>query len=481
MVSSIEELEERVSDDLECLGYPSRNWVRSARHSQPSDPDVLVVGAGMCGQTTAFALRRLGISKVRVIDQAPAGAEGPWLTYARMPTLRTRKELIGPDLGIPSLTYRAWHQARFGLDSWNELKRIARPDWMDYLLWLRQVTDVEVESETRLVELLPDGDGVNAAIERGGRKETLRARKIVLATGREGGGQIQLPRFPSFDLMHRERLPVFHSTDFIDFEALRGARVAILGIGSSAFDNAGCALEAGGAIVVMYARTKSLPTFKKNTWASFQGVQWGQYHLSLLQRWELQQLTHGASTPPPDESVDRCMRFSGFEIRFESAWTDLHVSPTKVIVSTAQGSEEYDAAIVCTGFEVCLGETPPLRHLKTSIQRWRDVLPAHRYRENERLADYPFLGPAFELVPNSKAGRGAHGLSHIYVFNSAVGLSHGALGSEIPGLSVGVARLTQGIAMALFAEDAESHLQSARDFREPVLQGLQTAIELEQR
>lgn len=43
---------------------------------------------------------------LQVLDENPEGCEGPWLTYARMVTLRTNKCLTGLDLGIPSLTFQ---------------------------------------------------------------------------------------------------------------------------------------------------------------------------------------------------------------------------------------------------------------------------------------------------------------------------------------------------------------------------------------
>jgi FAD-dependent urate hydroxylase len=63
--------------------------------------DVLIIGAGLCGQTAAFALAREGIRNVRTVDRAERGREGPWGTYARMDTLRSPKHLTGPDLGSP--------------------------------------------------------------------------------------------------------------------------------------------------------------------------------------------------------------------------------------------------------------------------------------------------------------------------------------------------------------------------------------------
>ena len=100
--------------------------------------DVLIVGAGQSGLAIAFALMRAQVDNILVIDRAEYGREGPWLTYARMRTLRSPKDYTGPDLDVPSLTYQAWHEARFGADSWNALELIPRELWAEYLLWMRR-------------------------------------------------------------------------------------------------------------------------------------------------------------------------------------------------------------------------------------------------------------------------------------------------------------------------------------------------------
>ena len=96
------------SHDLARLNYPAANWVpERAGPDGKRVLDVLVVGAGMCGQTVGYGLLREGIANIRVIERETHGREGPWNTTARMPILRSPKHLTGPDLGVPSLTFRA--------------------------------------------------------------------------------------------------------------------------------------------------------------------------------------------------------------------------------------------------------------------------------------------------------------------------------------------------------------------------------------
>lgn len=66
--------------------------------------------------------------------------------------------------------------------------------------------------------------------------------QVVLATGIQGGGEWHVPHFI------RDAVPPHmyaHTAQHIDFDKLRGKRVAVLGGGASAFDNAQFALERG--------------------------------------------------------------------------------------------------------------------------------------------------------------------------------------------------------------------------------------------
>ena len=144
----------RVKEDLEYLQYPPANWV-VPRHTKSGVQviDAVVVGAGMCGLAATFALLRTGISNIRTIDAREAGQEGPWLSYARMETLRSPKHLAGPAMGLPSLTFRSWYEAQWGREAWLRLGKIPRTMWMDYLVWYRTVLDLPVENMCRVTRM----------------------------------------------------------------------------------------------------------------------------------------------------------------------------------------------------------------------------------------------------------------------------------------------------------------------------------------
>ena len=100
-------LEERLRDDLLTLGWPAKAWITPTTRNGQAVHDVLVIGAGQGGLALAAALAHVGIKPV-LLDKSPLDFEGPWATTARMETLRSPKELTGPALGIPSLSFRAW-------------------------------------------------------------------------------------------------------------------------------------------------------------------------------------------------------------------------------------------------------------------------------------------------------------------------------------------------------------------------------------
>lgn len=122
-------LEAALAQSLARLNHPPAEWVPElpGPDGRPA-ADVLIAGAGMNGLAAAFALRRLGIARIRQVDARPARLEGPWLSYARMELLRSPKHLAGPALGLAELTCRAWWEAQDGAAGWERLGFIRRED-----------------------------------------------------------------------------------------------------------------------------------------------------------------------------------------------------------------------------------------------------------------------------------------------------------------------------------------------------------------
>jgi len=152
-------LEARLRQDLSWLGLPARSWVPPRTIDGQPVLEVAIVGAGMAGLALGASLVHLGIPAT-LFDRATAGFEGPWATTARMETLRSPKELTGPAIGLPALTFRAWFEAQFGLEAWAALDKIPRLQWADYLRWYRQVLGLDVRNQQRATDLRPRADGV---------------------------------------------------------------------------------------------------------------------------------------------------------------------------------------------------------------------------------------------------------------------------------------------------------------------------------
>ena len=104
----------------------------------------MIVGAGQSGLIIGLALKREGVCNVLLLDRNPAGYEGPWETFARMAVLRSPKAVVGAELGTPSLSERAWFEARYGAEAWERITWIPRSDWMRYLRWYRGIADLDI-------------------------------------------------------------------------------------------------------------------------------------------------------------------------------------------------------------------------------------------------------------------------------------------------------------------------------------------------
>ena len=461
---ALHRLEQAIARELELFAYPNKVWPRVTR-SAGGEPilDVVIVGAGQAGTSLAVGLFREHITNILMVDRCPPGGEGPWNTWARMITLRTIKELTGPDGRIAAASFRSWYEARKGEAAWRELVRIPKGEWTDYLLWVRAVLKLPVESETEVTSIAMEGEHLRVALKGPQGSRSVLARKVVLATGVDGSGG---PRRPAFtDGVPRSLWA--HSADAIDFTALAGKRVAVLGAGASAFDNSATALEAGAASVVHFLRRPELPQVNALRFLETSGFfrNFG----SLDDDIRLRFMRHYLSlpTPPPADTLERCRAHGNFVLCCGEGWTGM--TPTDdgtVRIATPRRSVEADFAILGTGFRIDLARLPFLGPLMPHLTLWGDRVALDEGDDvDQRLAKYPYLGPAMEAVGRTPEADRA--LRNLHLFNISGVPSVGLISSGINGLPWGVDAIALAISRDLFKADADSFYREFIGYAEP--------------
>jgi cation diffusion facilitator CzcD-associated flavoprotein CzcO len=463
---SLTALEARLARDFDLLTIPpAKQWLEPRVHPEwGSVLDVAIVGAGMAGLTAAFALKRLGVRNIRLFDRAPEGFEGPWATYARMEVLRSPKELVGPALGFSNLTFRAWYEAQFGRAAWDQVYRIPRLQWMDYLRWYRRMIDVPIENGTELLAVGGDDETTVLTLRSAGTTRRVAARRLVLATGRDGLGGAYVPdMFRALD-----RRCWAHSSDAIDFAALKGKTVGVIGAGASAVDNAAEALESGAGRVALLARRPDIPRINKGMGIGSPGLWHGFERLTLVQRWSIAQYIDDQAIPPPHASMLRCSRHPNFSVITHCAPRAVRAGDGRVLLDTTRGLLAFDYLILATGFAVDWSKRPELAALHPQVQLWRD-----RFVPDDRTeyvqAEHPFLGPDFQFLRRNVGADAWVERVHNFTFSAFV--SHGPITGDVPAISVGAERLAPGIASALFAEDYERTWQKLLAWDNPELRG----------
>ena len=460
-----EALAARLAKDLQSLEYPPRDWV-TPRYTASGQrvSDVVVVGAGMCGLTAAFALKREGIAHMRVLDARPAGTEGPWVTYARMETLRSPKHLAGPAMGLPNLSFRAWYEARFGEDAWQALGKIPRPMWMDYLAWYRHVLALPVENDISVLRIAVAAHGFDLRVRQGRTETTIPARHIVLATGREGMARPRLP-----DALRNIIGPsVRHSSEDIDFAQMRGKTVAVIGFSASAVDNAAEALEAGAKKVHILVRAPDISRINKMKSTNYPGFTAGFPKLSMQARLDLLSYIFRYRTAPPRDSVKRVFRHPNVDLHLDAGVQTARKSGPCFNLTAGTHHLSVEEIIYCTGFQIDTMAPRELQAVARHIRTFRDSLPDDGQVLSEFL-DFPDLGPAFEFQQKTDGAMPA--LSALHHFTFAATVSHGNVSGDIPGVSEGAVRLAKGIAAKIFTDDFDHHLADLYAYEDPELRG----------
>jgi cation diffusion facilitator CzcD-associated flavoprotein CzcO len=461
-------LNARVKEDLSYLNFPPANWSMpvTTEEGHPVS-DVVVIGGGMCGLVAWHALARAGIVNMRIVDRAAKGFEGPWVSYARMETLRSPKTLLGPALGVASLSFRAWYTALYGGAEWEELFRIPRPMWMEYLKWYREIMAIPVENDTDVTRILPRPDSLLELEIGNGAEPPIITRKLVLATGRDGLGEPTIPNF----VKGMKRLKSWaHSADDIDFERLKGKRIIVIGVGASAVDNAAEALEKGAGEVRLLARRKEMPTINKLMGIGSYGVTAGFAQISPEWRWRLMDYAAKQQTPAPHNSTLRVSHHPNSYFHFDCGIRSMKEEGGDVVITTINGRIfRTDFVILGTGFSIDPMSRNELAPYQDRIACWEDRYTPPPGEGNAELGRFPWLNDDFSFA--EKEVGTAPWLRDIHCFNYAASVSVGKVSGDIPAISEGALWLARGVAASLFIRDIDYHWEALLAYEKPELDG----------
>ena len=456
----LEALSATVWRDLELLDHHSPSWVRS----REGVFDVVIVGGGQSGLGAAFGLMREKVRNILVVDENPAGLEGPWVTYARMITLRTPKQLTSIDFGMPSLTFRAWFEAQHGAAAWAALDKIPRADWMAYLRWYREVLQIPLRNETRVTLIEPRQDGLfRLNLEGGG---DLLARKVVLATGIQGGGEWHTPDFIKKNLPEDRWA---HTSQPIDYTALAGKRIAILGGGASAFDNAQHALAAGVSQAHVFIRRPELPTINPIRYMEQAGFI---RHYAGLDDAAKHAVTRSfliRNQPPTNDTFERAAAHPGFALHVETPWRAVRPEGEAVIVTTPKGELTYDFLVLSTGTKTDAALRAELAAVAGDIALWKDRYQAPPGEALPAIGDHPYLGSGFEF--QGRTPEGAARLKGLFAFNYSALVSLGLSAAALSGLKFSLPKLVTAVTGQLFMDDRAAILADFFAYDQPEFVG----------
>jgi cation diffusion facilitator CzcD-associated flavoprotein CzcO len=430
---------------LRLIGPDPANWVPDR---EGVDHNVTIVGGGQTGCALAFALRRAGIGKVTILEAAPDETRaGIWRNAARMNLLRTPKALPGPELGIPAWSFQAWYEARHGQDAYATIDRIPRLEWAAYLSWYKQFLDIAPRYQTSLTRIEPAKEHFRLHLQTPTHTVTETTRKIILATGFSGSGGQYIP-----DVLTRNlpRTLYAHTEDPIDFAALQGKTVAVIGAAASAFDAAGVALEHGAAAVHLFARRASIAATPITRSRGFPGAYDNFYQLPDADRWHQALRFRRAGSTPTTDAIARTVKFPNFHLYLSAPWTNAAVN--NGIETMIDGTtHHFDFVIAGTGYSANIGARPELADFADRILLWRDRYTPPPEEQDDMLAVHPYLGAGHEFL--EKTTGDAPFLKHIHVQNPAGFVSFGLPIGDVPSMKRDIPVIVGRIGADLFHAD----------------------------
>ena len=451
----LDALTARVRHDLEIMAV-SEGPVGAATHPPPSGRhvyDVVIVGAGQCGLTAAYALIKERVTNILVLDRMPRGREGPWITYSRMWTLRSPKTRERPGAGdaLPGAAQLVRGRVRRGRLGDGSASGPARPGkptstGTERPLPCRCATTPTSESSrtTR---------GSSASTSTGG--DVVLGRKVILATGIEGIGDWWVPPFVEKKLPGSAWTKCTDDVDSLDW---RGRSIAVLGAGATAWDRAADLLELGAKSVTIYMRRQQILT--ANAFRYLEKAGYLRHYLSMsdADKWRWMQTIFTFGQPPTQDGVDRCAEFDNFCIHPGATWRDVEMTDAGVKVFATDGSVEvFDHVFIGCGFSMDPARRPELAPLADNILKWSDVHTQPEGYRDDWLITYPYLARDLRFIERVPGRTPV--LNDIFCFNYGATVTNAHSGASLSGIKYGIEPLIHGVTYDLWRDDEPEHFR----------------------
>ncbi|MDN7183332.1 NAD(P)/FAD-dependent oxidoreductase [Caballeronia sp. SEWSISQ10-4 2] len=287
-----------------------------------------------------------------------------------------------------------------------------------------------------------------------GEEHVETARKVILCNGVTGNGAAQIPA-----VLH-ENLPrslYAHTADAIDFNALRGKAVAVIGGAASAFDSAATALEVGAAQVHLFVRRNALPAVPITRTRAYPGAYDNYPQLPDALRWRQAARFRRAGSTPPVDAVERVTKYPNFHLHLGTAWSHASAEGGRIAARAGDEQFQFDFAIAGTGYLIDPAVRPELSAVSKDILLWRDrYVPADDERD-DYLGAHPYLGTAHEYLEKTP-GTAAY-LANLHVYNPAGLVSFGVPVGDVPSMKRDIPAVVNRISRDLFLADLDRHEQ----------------------
>lgn len=452
MSDALQTLAAQALRELDMQSYPAAPWVDPMLGPDGQEAlDCAIIGAGQFGLTIAAGLRREQVNRIMCFDAAPEGEEGPWITFARMTMLRTPKYLTGPDLGLPSLSFRAFWEAQHGEEAWDSLFRVPRTAWMDYLNWYRATLNLPVRNEWRLLDIRPARAMLELTFETPGGVRAIFARSVALAMG---GSCLAGQAVPPAVAAALPEGRVLNAYDRLDCGALAGQRVGILGGSATAFDMANAALAAGARRAEICLRRPSLPYANPRRWMENAGFLAHYFDLPDAIKWAYAHRLNKIGQAPPKPTWEAARAHPGFGMHLDTPWNDISWNGQEVVVRAGAKTLHYDRVIFATGMRTAIEDIPCLATIASHAALWRD-----RYTPPTELADpgmarHPYLDRYASFQERTPGT--APWLRRVTTAMGGAGLSLGPVATSVSGMRYVVPRIVDGVKRQLFLDQQEA-------------------------